>query len=135
MLKKTYKILKYIYKNPNISKSELEKKFSDFEKYQSCISSYVSINDTNEDIEEETRHKLNLECQKLGLKIGESAEYVSKHMANVQNITDDSLILYSTNITFDEYHEKHKRDTWLFWFPYTITTLIAIASLLAQILW
>lgn len=133
MLKKTYKILKYIYKNPNISKSELEKKFSDFEKYQSCISSYVSVNDTNKDIEEETRSKLNLECQKLGLKIGESAEYVSKHMANVQNITDDSLIFYSTNLTFDEYHEKRKHDTWFFWFPYTITTLIAIASLLAQI--
>lgn len=134
MLKKTYKILKYIYKNPNISKSELEKKFSDFEKYQSCISSYVSVNDTNEDIEEETRSKLNLECQKLGLKIGESAEYVSKHMANVQNITDDSLIFYSTNLTFDEYYEKRKHDTWFFWFPYTITTLIAIASLLVQIL-
>lgn len=133
MLKKTYKILKYIYKNPNISKSELEKKFSDFEKYQSCISSYVSVKDTNKDIEEETRSKLNLECQKLGLKIVESAEYVSKHMANVQNITDDSLIFYSTNLTFDEYYEKRKHDTWLFWFPYTITTLIAIASLLDQI--
>lgn len=129
MLKKTYKILKYIYKNLNISKSELEKKFSDFEKYQSCITAYVTKIDKNENCLD----KFVAEAQSLGLTNGELNQYVSERMANVQDIDDDLLILYSTNLTFDEYHEKRKHDTWLFWFPYTITTLIAIASLLAQI--
>lgn len=129
MLKKTYKILKYIYKNPNISKPELEKKFSDFEKYTGCISAYVAKTDKN------VNHldKFVEEAQKLGLTNGELNQYVSEHMASVQDADDDLLILYSTNLKFDEYREKKKHDTLLFWFPYTITTLIAIASLLAQI--
>lgn len=136
MLKKTYKILKYIYKNPNISKSELEKKFSDFGKYQSCISSYVSKTENNVDIERKTEEELIEEAYKLGLNNTELAKYVKEHTPdNVQNITNNSLIFYSTNLTFEEYNEKRKHDTWLFWFPYTITTLIAIASLIAQILW
>lgn len=109
MLQKTYKILKYIYKNPNISKSELKKKFSDFEKYQSCISSYVSKTNNNVDIERKTEEESIEEAHKLGLSNAELAKYVKEHTPdNVQNITDNSLIVYSTNLTFDEYHEKKK---------------------------
>lgn len=134
MIKKVYTILKYVHKNPNISKNELLSKFPNFGKYEHCISEYVCIDDNNVDIMSEVREKLIVEATALGLNSSEIAEYERTHMQNIQNVTDDNLIVYSTNLKFDEYMEKHKHDILLFWLPYSITTLIAIASLIAQIL-
>ena len=58
MLKQQYRILKYIYKNPEITKSALLQKFSDFEKHERSISEYVQVTNKNKDIVEETKLKL-----------------------------------------------------------------------------
>lgn len=94
MLNKTYRILKYIQKNPGVSKTTLIEKFPDF-----CID-----------------------------------EYVKSNMPSVQQPTADSSIVYSTTLKFDEYREQRIRNLFLFLVPYAITTAIAIASILVQIL-
>lgn len=134
MLKKTYAILKYIYKNPNISKSELLRNFPDFETYEQCISAYIYVTDNNTDIVSEIDTKLRVEASNKGLNMSEASKYVANNMPDIQNVTDNNLIIYSTNLAFDEYHEKRKRELLLFWLPYSITTVIAICSLIAQIL-
>lgn len=134
MLNKTYKILKYIHKNPKIKKSDLLMKFSDFEKYQNCISEYVIVTDDNINLEKVEEETLIIEANQLGLSIGETSDYIKNNKARTENSINNSLILYSTNLNFNEYFEKKKHDAWLFWFPYTLTTFIAIASLIAQFL-
>lgn len=129
MLKKSYKILKYIYKNPAISKMKVCHKFPDFEKYEHTISSYVIIADNNVDVEQEYEEKLMLEANEKGLNLSEQAAYIRENMKNIENIYDKELVLYSTNLKFDEYREKKGHDMWLFWVPYTITTIIAIIAL------
>lgn len=47
MTKEQYKILKYIHKNPDTTKSELLEKFPDFEKYETSISEYVFKDNKN----------------------------------------------------------------------------------------
>lgn len=129
MLKKSYKILKYIYKNPTISKGKICEKFSDFERYESTILDYVIIEDNNVDIEQESIEKLILEADEKGMKISEQTDYITENMKDIENVYDEELVLYSTNLKFNEYREKKKRDAWLFWVPYTITTIIAIIAL------
>lgn len=129
MLKKSYKILKYIYRNPAISKRKISQRFPDFEKYEHTISGYVIIVDNNVDIEQECEEKLVLEANEKGLNLSEQADYIRKNMKNVNNIYDRELVLYSTNLKFDEYREKKRHDILLFWVPYIITTIIAIISI------
>lgn len=129
MLNKSYKILKCIYHNPNITKEEILNKFPEFEKYKNCISEYVYITDNNIDIVGTYEEKLILEAERLNLNVSEMSSYIEENMPDEENVIDNKLILYSTNLKFDEYYEKKIHDAWLFWFPYTVTTLIAIASL------
>lgn len=129
MLNKSYKILKYIYRNPNITKEKIVKKFPEFEKYKKCISEYVLVTDNNVDIVEKYEEKLIMEAGQLNLNISEMSAYIEENMPDVKNVIDNNLILYSTNLKFDEYYEKKRHDAWLFWFPYIITTLIAITSI------
>lgn len=129
MLKKTYKILRHIHRNPNITKEKLNKNFADFEKYHNTISDYVNVVDENIDYEQLCEEKYILDAEKRELNISESAKYVENKMQGIKNVTDDTLIYYSTNLKFDEYCEKKRHDALLFWVPYTITTVLAIASL------
>lgn len=133
MLKKSYKILKYIYKNPNISKSELLRKFPDFEIYAQCVSAYVYKIDNNQNIVRDIEDQTCFEMANKGYNLSEISDYISKSASNMQNITDSNLITYSTNFKFEDYFEKRKHEKWFFWLPYSITTFIAIISLIVQI--
>lgn len=129
MLNRTYRILKYIYKHPRITKAKLLEKFRDFEKYQSCISEYVIVENESKDREYEIMEKLILKAGELGLSIGEQCEYVNANMPeNLDNSVDNSLIFYSANNLFQLEIERRRRDARMFWVPYTITTVIAIIS-------
>lgn len=134
MLKRTYKILKYIHKNPNISKSKLLKKFSDFEKYQNTVSEYIVMTDTNKFFEQDKTENLIIEAEQLGLNMLEVSDFIKNHSKESTISHDDSLVFYSTNLKFDEYLENKKHKDFLFWVPYTITTILAIASLIVQFL-
>lgn len=129
MLKQQYRILKYIYKNPEIKKSELLQKFPDFEKHERGISEYVYVTNKNKDAVSEIEEKLFKEASEKHLPILESSEYVDKNMPkDIQNITDNSLITYSTKLNFQEYLENKRHDEFVFWLPYAITTFIALVS-------
>lgn len=129
MLKQQYRILKYINKNPEITKSELLHKFPDFEKYEQSISEFVFLNNSNKDIIKETRERLVHEADEKGLRVSQISDYVRKNMPeNIQNITDNSLITYSTKLNFQEYLESKRNKAVLFWLPYAITTFIALIS-------
>lgn len=129
MLNKSYKILKYIYRNPNITKEKVLKKFPEFMKYENCISEYVTVTDNNADVVGKYEEKLIMEADQLNLNRSEMSSYIERNMPDIKNVIDDRLILFSTNLKFDEYYEKKKHDARLFWFPYIITTLIAIAAI------
>ena len=133
MLKKSFKILKYIYKNPGVTKERLVQRFPEFDKYRKFISDYVIVEDKNINIESEYEEKLLLEAQKKNLNISETAEYVNNNMLDILNAIDDKQIFYSVNLNFNEFYEKKKHEACLFWFPYIITTLIALFALIAQI--
>lgn len=129
MLNRTYRILKYIYKHPKITKAKLVEKFRDFEKYQSCISEYVIVENENRDKESEIREELVLKASELGLSIGEQCEYINSNMPeNIDNSIDNSLIFYSTNNLFQLEIEHRRHDARLFWIPYSITTIIAAVA-------
>lgn len=130
MTKQHYKVLKYIHKHQPIRKSDVLKKFPDFEKYLTHISEYLDIEDQNKDIQKSVESQLVKEAKELGLNVGETSEYIQSYMPN--DNPNDSYIFYSTKLLFQEYLEKKRHDAWLFWFPYIITTIIAIASLIAQ---
>ena len=65
MLNKSYKILKYIYRNPNITKEKVLKKFPEFMKYENCISEYVIVTDNNVDVVGKYEEKLIKSQRKL----------------------------------------------------------------------
>lgn len=134
MLNKTYRILKYIHKNPMITKSELLTKFSDFEKYEKTIEAYVTKENANKDVENDTKSDLLWQAAQLKIPVGEQENYLNEHMPDVHTSIDNSLITYSTNFTFEEYFEKKRHNALLFWLPYGITTFIAGLSLLLQII-
>ena len=104
--------------------------FNYFESYKNAILDYVYIVDKNIDFVQKKEEELYLESEKQGLSVSEISEYVNKRMSDVKNIADDRLIFYSTNQKFEEYCERKKHDAMMFWVPYTITTVIAILSLI-----
>ncbi len=129
MLNRTYRILKYIYKHPRITKARLLEKFRDFEKYQSCISEYVIVENENRDRESEIMEKLILKAGELGLSIGEQCEYINANMPeDIDNPVYNSLIFYSTNNLFQLEIERRRHDARMFWVPYIITTIMAIIA-------
>lgn len=98
-------------------------------KYENCISEYVIVTDNNVDIVGKYEEKLILAAEQLNINMSKIPSYIEENMPDIKNVIDDTLILYSTNLKFDEYYEKKKHDAWLFWFPYLITTLIAVAAI------
>lgn len=80
MTKAQYKILKYIHKNPDTTKSELLEKFPDFEKYETGISEYAFKEDKNGIEISELESKLYGEADKLNIPVGKQAEYVKSKM-------------------------------------------------------
>lgn len=134
MLNKTYRILKYIQKNPGVSKTTLAEKFPDFCKYEPCISGYAEKTCKNESHEDSEMENLILKAVGLGMDVSSIDEYVKSNMPSAQQPTADSSIVYSTTLKFDEYREQRIRNLFLFLVPYAITTAIAIASILVQIL-
>lgn len=128
MLNREYRILKYIYKHPKITKLKLLQKFHDFEEYQTSISEYVFEENKNKDDISETRDCLVNQALDAEMSIGEISEYVKKNMPDIENIVDNSLIFFSTKKSFKEYLEKRRHDRWLFLFPYAITTMISFIS-------
>lgn len=110
MLKIEYKILKYIYKHGRVPKNKLSSKFK----------------------------KHNIELILLDI-----AEYVNTDIKTM--IYDDDgnptleysptpESLYRLNKSGNEYVERRKHEFRMFFFPYLITTAIAITSLLTQLL-
>lgn len=128
MLNREYRILKYIYKNPKITKSKLLQKFHDFEEYETSISEYVFEESKNIDNVSETRGFLINKAVDSKMPIREVSKYVDANMPDVENIIDNSLIFFSAKKSFKEYLEKRRHDRWLFLFPYAITTMISIIS-------
>lgn len=81
------------------------------------------------DIEQESIEKMILKADEKGMKLSEQADYITENMKDIENVYYEELVPYSANLKFNEYREKKKRDTWLLWVPYTITTIIAIIAL------
>lgn len=71
MLKYHYRILKYIHKHEPISKSDILKKFSDFEEHATYISSYILVEDKNTDVEIGIKSRLFNEAREKGLNVSE----------------------------------------------------------------
>lgn len=137
MVKRQKKILMYIYKNPNSTRSTILREFPDFVKYECASLEYLII--TNEHIspDELLKQKLREEAMELGISVGLISEYVEEHMQNdePESVPEpDDQKFYSTNLKFQEYLEKRRRDAFQFWFPYGITTLIAATSVIVQLI-
>lgn len=126
MIKQHYKVLKYIHRHKKISKAELLKKFPFFESCLTYISEYVYVEDENEKNQNAIKDSLVIKAKELNLNIGQTSEYINANMPELPY--DDSLVFYFTKLSFQEYLEKKRHDAWLFWFPYTITTIIAAIS-------
>lgn len=67
MLNREYKMLKYIYKHPRVTKSAMLKKFPDFDKYRSIICEYAFEENENADTKSATQSKLFQQAREMGL--------------------------------------------------------------------
>lgn len=132
MLNYEYRILKHIRKNPNITRKNIIEKFDKFEKYENSISDYVFKDDKNADKSPEPKEEIIASISRSNIPIGMQAGYLDENTSDAQIESNDSLIFFSTNRYFELEVERRRREAWLRWFPYTITTLIAIASVIAR---
>lgn len=107
MLKAEYKILKYIKKHEGLSAKSLTKKFPYIDDYYFRIKQYI---------EEEPAINIYNEqiCDKKGLR------------------HDEKVICIT--LSGEEVLEKKQHEFWAFVLPYGITTLIAVSSVVAQII-
>lgn len=105
MRTRDYKVLKYVKRHPEVTKKKLYEKYSFLESDYRYISVFLYIENQEPEFDN-------------GMPTGRWI------------VTDNST--YALNHSGYEQLEKKRHDTWLFWFPYIITTLIAIASLIAQ---
>lgn len=110
MLKIEYKILKHIYKHGGISEASLSSKFKkhDIEHILPDIADYICADNKAMIYDDDGNPTL---------------EY---------SPTPESL--YRLNKSGNEYVERRKHEFRMFFFPYLITTAIAITSLLTQLL-
>lgn len=137
MVNRQRKILKYIYKNPGITRSAILRQFPDFAEYEFTFSEYISVKDNYVDPEKEWEDKLYNEAIKLGIPYNDRREYIDSHMPKdkITSVPDpDDHKFYSTNLAFQEYLEKRRHEAVLFWIPYGLTTLIAALSVIFEIL-
>lgn len=106
MLKYEYKILKYIYRHEGKSAKQLTEKFPYIDDYYFRIKKYL---------DEEPAINIYSEsvCAKKGL--------------------DENETVICINLEGEEIVERKRHEFWSFFFPYAITTLVALASVIAQI--
>lgn len=132
MLKEHYKALNYIRRKNKVTETELYQKFPEFKDYSCKISSFYNKEDNNAKIYSEIEEKLVLKTSELNMTMAESSEYIHTHMPELKHNSD--LVTYQVSDNFLEFYEQKREKLLLFWLPYSITTLIAIASLIAQFL-
>lgn len=101
-------MLKFIKKKKRVSEAVLLEKFNDFDSKRMNFSLLIVRTDEGE---KEFEEKFEEEYEE-----------------------NPSKVFYTLSREGYQYFDDKTHERWLFWFPYTITTLIAIASLLAQIL-
>lgn len=131
MLKCEFEILKFIYKNPKISKKNVVKKFPKFEDSISSILPYLYVEDKCSECNAKTEEILMAKAQGLQIPIGNIKNYVESNMQEMSS--SDECIFYTTTREFQEFYEKKRREFWFFILPYGITTFIAISSVAIQI--
>lgn len=137
MVNRQRKILKYIYKNPDITLSAILREFPDFEKYESASKDYLRTTNRYIDVKKKWEDKLYLEAENNGVPYEERQKYIDSHMPldKVTSVPDENdYKFYSTNLNFQEYLEKRRHETILFWVPYGLTTIIAAVSVILQFL-
>lgn len=103
MRTRDYKVVRYIKHHPGITKESLYKKFNflNAETYK-YIKDYIDI--------EHPEPELNDNGNPTGnWVVGESSTFSINHFG-------------------EEILEKRRHDKWLFWFPYIVTTIIALIS-------
>lgn len=124
-----YKILCYIKKNYSVSKSELLRVFPHFDNVYSYIKFALDEEDKNEEIFQDKLEKYN-----YYLHVLELPEYVNGEIQPPEVCSNNDYIYYTLNNSGYEHLEKRQRDAWLFWFPYTVTTIIAASSVILEII-
>lgn len=132
MLKSSYKMFKYIRKKGRITETSLSAKFPDFMELLHNNSCYYRKEDKNDEIFSEIETKLAQKTNELRMNATESSDYIHSHMPELSN--NPELVTYEVTDKFLEFYEQKKEKLLLFWLPYSITTAIAIASLIAQFL-
>ena len=111
MLNSEYKVLKYIYKHPEVSFKKLKCKFPKFENLNTTLrrlDSYIEWSKMEELVDDNNIYTGNFHF------VDDSTFEISRE--------DEQLI------------EKKQHEFWAFFFPYAITTLIAVASVVIQII-
>lgn len=108
MLKYCYKVLKYISKHQPISKTELLKKFPDFESCLPEIYKHLDIEDENHLIEQAEEQKVATEADKVCKTVSERSEYISRHRKEYDY--DNSIIFYSVKTSFKEILEQKQAE-------------------------
>lgn len=109
MEKVTYKLLKALYNTKKMDRDSVNK-----------LTGYKENNNCNPYISYLMGEKLIVEFSEGGGMDGEGGFY-------------DGVEYYRINLKGRNYVEKKRKDLFSFWFPYGITTAIAIASLVVAI--
>lgn len=111
MLNSEYKVLKYIYKHPDVTFKKLNAKFHKFENLNTTL----------------RRLDPYIEWSKMEESVDENNNYTGNY-----HFVDDSAFNISRN--GEELIERKQHEFWAFFFPYAITTLIAASSVTVQII-
>lgn len=101
MRTRDYRVLKYVKRHPEVTKRNLYEKYDFLEKDYKYIGDFLCIENQEPEVDN-------------GMPTGKWL------------IVDTST--YVLNHAGYEQLEKKRHDTWLFWFPYAVTTIIAAIS-------
>lgn len=118
-------MLKFIKKKKRVSEAVLLEKFNNFDSKRMNFSLLIVRTDEGEKEFEEKQTKFY--ASQTGIPLNKQEKFEEEYEENTNKV------FYTLSREGYQYFDDKTHDTWLFWFPYTITTLIAIASLLAQI--
>lgn len=107
--KKTYQILKYIYRKKNVTYKELIKMTG---------------------VDEANRHSGYVSCliENKFVRVWESTELIE-----VDGIREHKVLGLKITLAGSAYVEQKRKDSFLFWVPYSITTFIALMNLIGII--
>lgn len=111
MLNSEYKVLKYIYKHPDVTFEKLTTKFCKFENLNTTLRRLDSF----------------IEWSKMEESVDENNISTGNY-----HFVNDSAFNISRN--GEELIEQKQHEFWAFFFPYAITTLIAVSSVIVQII-